>query len=736
MDTQPIQTKIVENKTLLQTVLNNGFNVNTFVQDVPQIQTVLRDNVATVSSIINAPFVEVTSVNGMTGDVVTEPIMQTFQPNHYYLKDTLVNYNNVLYWAKATFTSGNTFDASDWNQVTVGADWSDIANRPTSINVNTGAQGTTTSLTSGAVTLPITNVYDSYVTWGGKNRKDGDLTPSVMGCIDEFGHNRFAYLNANCVKIAFSRDGGSTWTDYTTGNGADVTATDASKVKLMTFGTEWFSAGGQIVNTAGAANEQLRIRIAAWKNTTSPHLYMLAKYLLINVTTEGAGGTKVRIRHRTIANWKNNTETWTTVGTYDVGGCPGWNSIPYLYRFGGGTNQTSQLGEMEFVFTQTSVNSSSKKNLRVGGLRCISSNLWQQPSEMANTGRLYTIDESQNATFPSKITSGDITTYNLFNRDTSGTYGKIGTSDKPWTAIYLSDGIYNQSTHLELPTTAGTLALTTDIPTITSASTSEAGIVQLSTSTTSTSTLLASTPSATRLAYLHGAWYGTCSTTNSTIAKAVTCSNFALQTGSHITIKFTNANTASSPTLNVNSTGAKPIYIGSSVAGPGAWQDGDIKEFVYDGTNWCLTTNFISVYPVGSIYMSVSHTTADSVRNALGGGTWEAWGTGRVPLGMGSNGTTNYTTVEDAGGEERHQLTEAELPVISGSWRMHAQENGTEFYNYTGYMTGTRVKKYTNTNSQGSGAYSYQDPGFKFGQNQTHNNMQPYITVYMWKRTA
>ena len=72
----------------------------------------------------------------------------------------------------------------------------------------------------------------------------------------------------------------------------------------------------------------------------------------------------------------------------------------------------------------------------------------------------------------------------------------------------------------------------------------------------------------------------------------------------------------------------------------------------------CDWSTFLNkIYPVGSIYMSVSHTSASAVATALGGGTWVAWGAGRVPLGMGSNGTTNYTTVEATGGEEKHQLT-------------------------------------------------------------------------------
>ena len=116
-----IETQIVDGPNLVSQVQENQNILQTVVQDVPQIQTVLTDNVNNVSSVINAPFVEVTSVNGMTGDVITEPIMQNYQNNHYYPQNTIVNYNGIIYWAKNTFTSGSSFDSTKWNTVSVSA---------------------------------------------------------------------------------------------------------------------------------------------------------------------------------------------------------------------------------------------------------------------------------------------------------------------------------------------------------------------------------------------------------------------------------------------------------------------------------------------------------------------------------------------------------------------------------------------------------------------------------------
>ena len=333
------------------------------------------------------------------------------------------------------------------------------------IGIGTGVTGTATSFDGTSnITIPVTSVLESYVDWGGKNRVDGDLTAGTMGCIDDFGHNRLAYLPASCLNFAFTRDGGTTWVDYNTTNGGDITPSDADKIKFVTYDYMWLIVGGRTTNSStNPADERLRIRMAAWKNTTTPTIYMSVKQLLFNVSSEGGSGMKVQIRHRTINNWKNNVDTWTNVGTYDLSGWSGWNSIPFINRFGGGSSQTGQMGEIEMVFWKTTLDASTNKNMRVGGMRAIASNLWQKPSEMASTGRLYTIDSSQNATFPKSIYAGsDVFAYNLYNRDTGSTYGNIGSSSTPWKSLYLSDGLYNGTVHLNLPSTTGTLALTSD----------------------------------------------------------------------------------------------------------------------------------------------------------------------------------------------------------------------------------------------------------------------------------
>lgn len=80
--------------------------------------------------------------------------------------------------------------------------------------------------------------------------------------------------------------------------------------------------------------------------------------------------------------------------------------------------------------------------------------------------------------------------------------------------------------------------------------------------------------------------YGICSTAAGTAAKTVAVTGFNLVTGARVTVKFTVTNTAASPTLNVNGTGAKAIKYRGSTISTGYLAANRVYEFVYDGTDY------------------------------------------------------------------------------------------------------------------------------------------------------
>ena len=84
--------------------------------------------------------------------------------------------------------------------------------------------------------------------------------------------------------------------------------------------------------------------------------------------------------------------------------------------------------------------------------------------------------------------------------------------------------------------------------------------------------------------------YGTSSTAASTTAKKATTTNgdFVLQTGAVVRVKFSYDNTATTPTLNIDSTGAHNIKAYNTTKPDVYWKAGDVVEFTYDGTNFIM----------------------------------------------------------------------------------------------------------------------------------------------------
>lgn len=197
------------------------------------------------------------------------------------------------------------------------------------------------------------------------------------------------------------------------------------------------------------------------------------------------------------------------------------------------------------------------------------------------------------------------------------------------------------------------------------------------------------------------------------------------------------------------------------------------------------------VYPVGSIYMSVNNINPSSIF----GGTWVAWGKGKVPVGVNTS-DTDFSTVEKTGGAKSVTLTGAQsgLKKHSHSFTQPTvPKHGHSFTQPTisnKSLTGRIILRRVGTDSvagTSSGVFSYQPKGYSSemsnlgfvstmqksdainfdgshnhtasggavadkaafattggavaehaAENATsaHTNLQPYITCYMWKRTA
>ena len=129
---------------------------------------------------------------------------------------------------------------------------------------------------------------------------------------------------------------------------------------------------------------------------------------------------------------------------------------------------------------------------------------------------------------------------------------------------------------------------------------------------------------------------------------------------------------------------------------------------------------FLVSHPVGSLF----ETTVSTNPGTLYGGTWAAWGGGRTPVGV-NPADTDFKTVEKTGGEKTHVLTEAEIAPHSHIETVYWNAGGTGTAHPAAIEAGD-PRKY-------GGLVARTE---KTGGGQAHNNLQPYITCYIWKRTT
>ena len=162
------------------------------------------------------------------------------------------------------------------------------------------------------------------------------------------------------------------------------------------------------------------------------------------------------------------------------------------------------------------------------------------------------------------------------------------------------------------------------------------------------------------------------------------------------------------------------------------------------------------IYPVGSIYTSVNSTSPTNIF----GGTWEAMPAGRVLLAQGTSEWGVEYKVGSAGGEHEHQLSVGEMPQFTptGTLSSAALTGYQNFWSVTwtdgGPLGGASgiisQSTYDGTPGWVGASSGSQKPGRSsinashahkltfesIGGGSAHNIMQPYLSVFMWKRTA
>jgi hypothetical protein len=190
------------------------------------------------------------------------------------------------------------------------------------------------------------------------------------------------------------------------------------------------------------------------------------------------------------------------------------------------------------------------------------------------------------------------------------------------------------------------------------------------------------------------------------------------------TVQFTNPTTSLVASGNVEVGGELTVSGNATVS-----SNLTVSENLTVGGDLDISGNLGSslvnlVYPIGAVYISVNSADPGTI---WAGTTWVAFGEGRTLVGQGQgSGLTNRPTVEATGGAETHTLTVAQIPAHNHTFSDKVRSMSTQggYPNPTAqYNPNIATNDISNTtNNRGGG--------------EAHNNMQPFIVTYMWKRTA
>lgn len=140
---------------------------------------------------------------------------------------------------------------------------------------------------------------------------------------------------------------------------------------------------------------------------------------------------------------------------------------------------------------------------------------------------------------------------------------------------------------------------------------------------------------------------------------------------------------------------------------------GGLSGLLADQQHTLIADVINAAYPVGSIFLSSVSTNPGVL---FGVGTWVAWGTGRVPVGIDAD-QAEFATNGQTGGEKTHTTITAEMPAHTHSLLAAVAVN----------LTGGEFSCSVLIGAGGTGST---------GGGGAHNNLQPYIVCYMWRRTA
>jgi len=200
--------------------------------------------------------------------------------------------------------------------------------------------------------------------------------------------------------------------------------------------------------------------------------------------------------------------------------------------------------------------------------------------------------------------------------------------------------------------------------------------------------------------------------------------------GTEIDTEFNNIATAIATKADL----ASPGFSGTPTAPTASSGDSTTKLATTAFVSSALSTGIAAAYPVGSIYINAS--VATNPGTLLGFGTWTAFGAGKVLIGLDSSDALFSTAGNSSGSKDSIVVshTHTATSSVTDPGHLHSLGRSRESGNDGGFGAGS-TSVFGNTGSASTGI-SVSTSISSTGSSGTNANLQPYIVVYMWKRTA
>lgn len=326
--------------------------------------------------------------------------------------------------------TAQTITIPDNNTVTAIASTTGSGNAVTDISATNGQL----TVTKGTTFLTPSSTLD--VTKLSEPRFINYATLTKRGIFNITRANRLAFLPADQIIIEKSIDGGTTWTDagytdaqkrllFTGRNGGSIALPKIDgKINTNCMVRITFSAMKYNVPSGTSETEKYNYWNSSYIKSTERYCQLNTLYFWVNSVADRLWCKLEKASGANSTTWVNAFDTSTNANRVGLSGWSGMDVITFdTSTFGGSTSQTGQSWNYRLTFRSCSITTTSDSTLfdnsklnssnatgtqSINGISGYGDSVWVSPNNLMSSDHIYSWDESQNTTFPAKVTATSI----------------------------------------------------------------------------------------------------------------------------------------------------------------------------------------------------------------------------------------------------------------------------------------------------------------------------------------